>query len=95
MSYLLHINNVSSDTNKIILDFNKITSKTLDLDNNISLASPLDQFEIRNLISLDINFLGNSQFSLTNIGTYLTISALLVLFLSLLSTNFNKVVANE
>jgi F-type H+-transporting ATPase subunit a len=57
--------------------------------------SPLDQFEIKNLISLDINILGNLQISLTNIGLYLTISASLVLILNLLATNFNKIVANE
>ena len=58
-------------------------------------ASPLDQFEIKNLISLDLNILGNIQISLTNIGLYLTISALLVLSLNLLATNYNKIVANE
>jgi F-type H+-transporting ATPase subunit a len=57
--------------------------------------SPLDQFEIKNLISLDLNILGNLQISLTNIGLYLTISASLVLILNLLATNFNKIVANE
>jgi hypothetical protein len=58
-------------------------------------ASPLDQFEIKNLISLDLNILGNIQISLTNIGLYLTISAILVLSLNLLATNYNKIVANE
>lgn len=68
-------------------------SNSLDKFNIV--ASPLDQFEIKNLISLDLNILGNIQISLTNIGLYLTISAMLVLSLNLLATNYNKIVANE
>ncbi len=59
-----------------------------------SILSPLDQFEIRNLLSLNAPILGNLNISLTNIGLYLTISALLVLTLNVLSTNYNKVVSN-
>ena len=60
-----------------------------------TILSPLDQFEIKNLISLDVNILNDLQISITNIGLYLTISALLVLILNLMSTNFNKIVSNE
>jgi F-type H+-transporting ATPase subunit a len=60
-----------------------------------SILSPLDQFEIKNLISLDLNLLGNLQISLTNIGMYLTLSAGMVLILNMIATNFNKIVANE
>lgn len=60
-----------------------------------TILSPLDQFEIKNLISLDLNLLGNLQISLTNIGLYLTIAAGIVLILNVLATNFNKIVANE
>ena len=59
------------------------------------ILSPLDQFDIRNLINLELNILGNLQISLTNIGLYLTISAGLVLAINLLATNYNKIVANE
>jgi len=55
----------------------------------------LDQFEIRNLISLEINLLDNLQISLTNIGLYLSISAGIILVINLLATNYNKIVANE
>lgn len=47
--------------------------------------SPLDQFEIRDLISLDAQILNNTHISLTNIGIYLIISVLILLFLSILS----------
>ncbi len=59
------------------------------------ILSPLDQFDIKNLINLELNILGNLQISLTNIGLYLTISAGIVLLLNLLATNYNKIVANE
>ena len=59
-----------------------------------NIISPLDQFEIRNLISLDAPVLGNLSISLTNIGLYLTLAGVLVFTISLLSNNNNKVVSN-
>jgi len=53
-----------------------------------NIISPLDQFEIRNLISLDAPVLGNLSISLTNIGLYL------VFIISLVSNNNNRVVSN-
>ena len=58
-------------------------------------TSPLDQFEIRNLLSLDAPVLANLQISLTNIRLYLTISALIALVLNFLATNYNKLIANS
>jgi len=59
------------------------------------IASPLDQFEIRNFLSLDAPIFANLHLSLTNIGFYLTIGTLLVLFTNLLATNYNKVLSNN
>ena len=59
-----------------------------------NIISPLDQFEIRNLISLDAPVLGNLSISLTNIGLYLTIAGYLVFMISLVSNNNNRVVSN-
>jgi F-type H+-transporting ATPase subunit a len=59
-----------------------------------SIISPLDQFEIRDLLSLNAPMLGNLHISLTNIGFYLTIGAVAVLSLNVLATNYNKVVSN-
>lgn len=59
-----------------------------------NIISPLDQFEIRNLISLDAPVLGNLSISLTNIGLYLTLAGVLVFTISLLSNNNNRVVSN-
>jgi F-type H+-transporting ATPase subunit a len=59
------------------------------------IASPLDQFEVRNLLSLDAPIFGNLHLSLSNIGLYLTIGAFTVLILNVLATNYNKVVSNN
>lgn len=59
-----------------------------------NIISPLDQFEIRNLISLDAPLLGNLSISLTNIGLYLTISGCLVFIISHVSNNENKIISN-
>ena len=57
--------------------------------------SPLSQFEIRDLLSLDAPILGNLHLSITNIGLFLMLGALFILALSLLTTNFNKLVGNN
>ena len=59
------------------------------------IVSPLDQFEIRNLLSLDAPILGNIHISLTNIGLYLIIGSFIALTLNLLATNYNKIVSNN
>ncbi len=62
--------------------------------NNFVVLSPLDQFEIRDLISINLNILNNSHISLTNIGLYLIISTILILSLNKLATNYNKLISN-
>lgn len=57
--------------------------------------SPLDQFEIRSLISLDAPILGNINLSITNIGLYLMIGTLLFFYFSILATNYVRVVSNN
>lgn len=62
-----------------------------DIKNLYTSFSPLDQFEIRDIISLKANILGNIQFSITNIGIFLSISLFVILIMHLLSTNFNYI----
>lgn len=57
--------------------------------------NPLDQFEIRDLVSLNILFLHNLHISLTNMGAYLLLSIFLIINLSLLSTNENRMISNK
>ena len=59
------------------------------------IISPLDQFEIRDLLSLDAPILGNLHISITNIGLYLIIGVFFILTLSLLSINYNRLVGNN
>ena len=59
------------------------------------ISSPLDQFEIRDLLSLDAPILANIHLNLTNIGLYLTTASVIILALSVLAINYNKVVANS
>ena len=62
---------------------------------NREIISPLNQFEIRDLLSLDAPILGNLHLSITNIGLFLMIGGFFILTLSLLSTNYNKLVGNN
>ena len=59
------------------------------------ILSPLIQFEIKDLLNLDAPILGNIHISITNIGFFLTIGALFIFTLSLLSTNYNKLISNN
>lgn len=61
----------------------------------LTLISPLDQFEIRDLISLNAPILGNISLSLTNIGLYLTLAGYLVLILNLVGNNNERIVSNS
>ena len=49
-------------------------------------TSPLSQFEIRDLLSIDAPMIGNLHLSITNIGFYLITGAIILLILFL----FNK-----
>lgn len=59
------------------------------------ILSPLDQFEVRNLLSLDAPVLGNLHLSVTNIGLYLTVAAIILLSLNELANNSQKIVPNN
>ena len=60
----------------------------------LSITSPLDQFEVRNLLSIQAPVLGNLSLSLTNIGLYLTIGGYLAFIIALFSTDNKKIVPN-
>jgi F-type H+-transporting ATPase subunit a len=59
------------------------------------IASPLDQFEVRDLLCLNAPIMGNLNISLTNIALYLTIGTLIILLLNIMGTNYNKIVSNN
>lgn len=58
-------------------------------------TNPLSQFEIRDFFNLKLSFLNNLQLSLTNIGLYLTLGALFILIINILSINYNKLIGNK
>jgi F-type H+-transporting ATPase subunit a len=62
---------------------------------NTEILSPLDQFEIRDLLSLDAPILGNLHISITNIGLYLVLGGFFIFTLNLLTTNYNRLVGNN
>jgi F-type H+-transporting ATPase subunit a len=64
-------------------------------NSSLNTLSPLSQFEIRDLLSIDAPIFGNLHISITNIGFYLTIGAIFLIILSLLGTNYNKLVSNN
>ena len=59
------------------------------------IISPLDQFEIRNLFSIDTPLLGNLNLSITNIGFYMVISAFIAFIVNLLTTNYSRITPNK
>ena len=56
-----------------------------------TIISPLDQFEIRNLFSIDTPIFGNANLSITNISLYMTIATFLAFTVSVLATNYSKI----
>jgi len=57
--------------------------------------SPLDQFEIRDLISLYGPILGNINISFTNIAMYLLIASYICFNFTILATNIQKLISNS
>jgi F-type H+-transporting ATPase subunit a len=76
-------------TRKFIME--KFNTFTLDRQ----IISPLEQFEIRDLLSIEAPILGNLHFSITNIGLFLVLGVFFILILNILSTNYNRLVGNN
>jgi len=62
---------------------------------NYWLGSPLDQFEIRDLISLKASIIFNGNISLTNLGLYLLLGLLIVILFNENAVNLCKVVSTK
>jgi F-type H+-transporting ATPase subunit a len=79
--------------------YKKKKQKTIKRMGNTNLfrdvASPLDQFEIRNLLSIEAPIMGDINLSITNIGLYLLISTFIIITTSILTTNYNKIISNS
>ena len=58
-------------------------------------SSPLDQFEIRDFISLNASLLNDVNISLTNIGLYLIIASFIIINFNMINNNLNKLISNS
>lgn len=66
----------------------------INLNHIHEIASPLDQFIIRDLISINAPLFANLYLAITNIGLYLGIATFIVLMSALLANNYNNIIAN-
>jgi F-type H+-transporting ATPase subunit a len=60
-----------------------------------TIISPLDQFEIQNLFSVDTPLLGNINLSITNIALYMSIAVFLAFAVSIMATNYSIITPNK
>ena len=64
--------------------------------NTLSFISrPLDQFEIRTLLSLDAPIWADTEITPTNISLYLIVGVILAFLLNQLATNYYQIVSNN
>jgi F-type H+-transporting ATPase subunit a len=59
------------------------------------IITPLDQFEIRDLISVSAPIFADVHISLTNISFYLIVCFLIILNFNIISNNSNRLVPNS
>lgn len=59
------------------------------------IQSPLNQFEIRDLLSIHLPIIADINVSITNIGLYITLATCIILSFSLLSDNNDKLITNN
>jgi F-type H+-transporting ATPase subunit a len=57
--------------------------------------NPLDQFEVRDYLLLDLPIFADTRISLTNISLYLFIGSLIIIFVHMIETDFIKLVSDK
>jgi F-type H+-transporting ATPase subunit a len=58
------------------------------------IINPLDQFEIRDLVSIHTPIIGNLNLSLANITLYLIISSIIIVGITSITNKSKKVIFN-
>ena len=86
---------MSTLSKNLDLTLTEVVISSPSLSSSTAVLSPLEQFEIRDLLNLDAPIIGNLHLSITNIGFYLTVGAFFIFMLNILSTNYNKLVSNS
>lgn len=74
---------------------NIVDNEKVDYIQNYFVYNPLDQFEIRDLVKVELPILFDMHLSITNIGLYCTIATVLIITVILLSNNLNKIIYNK
>jgi len=65
------------------------------IDTNIIVNSPLEQFEVNNLLSLQIPILGYITLTLTNLALYSILVLIIIIGLHVISNNDNKLIPSK
>ena len=60
-----------------------------------NIISPLDQFEVRDYIELNLHIFEGLKLSLTNISLYLVLSSVIVLLINMINSDFTKIVSDK
>lgn len=63
--------------------------------NNFNISSPLDQFEVTNLIGLNAPVLNHLNLSLTNLGLYSIVVLVIITLLHYYTNNNNKIIPSK
>jgi len=67
----------------------------MSLVENFNIISPLDQFEVVNLIGINAPILGYINLSLTNLGLYSLLILSVIVSLHYFSNNNNKIIPSK
>ena len=67
----------------------------MSLVENFNIISPLDQFEVVNLIGINAPILGYINLSLTNLGVYSLLILSVIVSLHYFSNNNNKIIPSK
>ena len=67
----------------------------LPFPNSFNASDPLEQFKIKEYISLYIYIINNLKISLTNIALYLITATLLLISISFFTFRYNYLIANK
>jgi len=68
---------------------------SLEVSPSRAVQSPLDQFEIKNMISIKGDILEGITLSLTNVGIYLTASLIILAIIAIISNNNKGIITNS
>ncbi len=82
-------------TKNTIISPSIINETSQNVLNNITILSPLEQFEVNNLLSIQIPLLGYITISFTNLALYSLIVLTIIIGLHYLTNNENKLIPSK